>query len=134
MISKISALEDSEKNRSLIEGIESKLLDVQSKLRALHDEKNKTTAASLSSSAPPSVTAQGSSGGFRGRGRGGRFAFDASRGGRGGGRARGNRGGNMSLDTRPKSLLISNAPEGFDKQAAAHFGRYLVTYEVIFFS
>ena len=127
LIAKYQATEGS---RSLIETIESKLLDLQSKLRTLQESKDKSTIGP--SGAPPQQQTAGGSfyprGGssFYGRGSSGRGRFDS--GARGTGSAgRGGRGGrvtgNLTLDNRTKTLLVSNSPVEFEKHAAAHFAR-----------
>jgi hypothetical protein len=119
--------EDNETNRGSIETFEGKLLDVQSKLRVLQDEKSKSTGGVLG--AGQSSVGQG--GYTRGGGRsmrGGRGGGRSDRGGgfatnRDRGRGRFARAGNLSFDSRPKTILISNAPIDFENQAAAHFAR-----------
>lgn len=107
------SFEENDANRSLIENMEGKLLDVQSKLRALQEEKNKSQLSpSTTSTSAPS---------YRAPFRGGRGRFDASFRGRGRGRT--GRAANMSLDTRPKTLIISNPPNDFESHAAQHFSK-----------
>ena len=105
--------EENDANRSMIENVEGRLLDVQSKLKALQEEKNK--ASGFSTATSPSAT-------HRAPFRGGRGRHDIVVRGRGRGRA--GRATNMSLDTRPKTLIISKPPEGFETQTAQqHFAR-----------
>lgn len=114
MIAKVSGFEAGEAKRGMIESLEGRLLDAQSKLRALEEDKLRTSAPAPGAASAQSLPMYGRGGRGRGRFEGGR--------GRGRGRfARG--GGNLSLDTRPKTLLVSGAPADFENQAVAHFSR-----------
>jgi hypothetical protein len=119
LIAKVAAQGDTDASRAAIETYESKLLDVQSKLRALEEDKARTTAAPATATATTSSFAAAPA---RGRGPPGRF--DAGRGrGRGRFAARGGGPSSFSFDGRPKTLVVSNAPAGFEAHAMQHFSR-----------
>lgn len=109
--------EENDANRSMIENVEGRLLDVQSKLKALQEEKNKPSAGFSAATSPTTS--------HRAPFRGGRGRHEVLARGRGRGRA--GRATNMSLDTRPKTLIITKPPEGFETQIAQqHFARYTI--------
>lgn len=118
------------------ETLEAKIMSLQFKLREVRERRELSRAASEQSTvataagsstvenagddtaAPANSVAKFSSQRGRGAPRGGRF------GGRGRGRF-GRGGGNMSVDCRPKALLVSSVPDGFTDVAEQHFSRYL---------
>lgn len=118
--------------------LEAKIMSLQFKLREVREKREtsrgscehytssdgvaKTTDVSGDSPSTSSSIARFSSqrGRATPRGRlGGRVAL----GGRGRGRF-GRGGGNMSVDCRPKSLVVSDIPDGFDEVADQHFSRF----------
>jgi hypothetical protein len=132
MSCKLSEMEESDEKNRMMETIESKIMSLQSKLRAVKEKRqaleNGDPITASSSSAPEAVRAvsQGSdhsaSGGRRPGGRvpgRGRWAP----GGRGFGSGRTGRG-NISLDFRPKAVIVHHVPEAFSSAAKQHFSRF----------
>lgn len=132
----------SDKNTSTIEELESKIVDLQSQLRVIQEQRE-TGALQAAQQAQQSQQAADMAGGGRGgRGRGGAgfgrfgrgFAPYAGRGvGRMGGRwfPAGGRGAppkNMSIDNRPRSLLVpasewTQLPSTFTANVKSHFSK-----------
>lgn len=137
ILGKLADIEDSDEKSKMTETMEAKILTLQFKLREVREKRESsrksaeqatastadtTSDNDTSTAAATSSVARFSS--YRGRGAprgrfGGRQAFSAR------GRGRFVRGrGNMSVDCRPKALLVSNVPDGFSDVADQHFGRY----------
>jgi hypothetical protein len=148
IIGKLADVEDSDEKSKMTETLEGKIMSLQFKLREVREKKEATRlaserAAGAAAAAAPALdpnsaefvpgaepvatssvarfSSQRGRGAARGRGR-----FAGGRG-EGGGRAGGRFGrgsGSMSLDCRPKALLVSNIPDGFTDVADQHFARF----------
>ena len=131
MLSKLSA---SSESSALKDEIEGKIMSLQTQLRSTRErrerlERGEDLPEAGTDSSEPTATESGSvqvggrapRGGGMGRGslggRMGRGGF--GRAGRGRGRVT-----NATLDTRSKTLLISQPPVGLSDMAAIHFRRY----------
>jgi hypothetical protein len=140
MLAKLEAASD-DTSRTMLESIEGKIVDLQSQLRLVRDQRE--TGVVPQKAVIPSQGGRGGRGSFVGRGRGraasyypahnaswgrGRgFPEDSWGAGRGSGRGRGRSGagpGHLTIDNRTRSLVVFQSPEGFDVSAQEHFSRY----------
>ena len=141
MLAKLEVSPDSSSRMTLQESIEGKIVDLQSQLMLVRDQRE--TGVVPQKAVLPIHGGRGGRGNFVGRGRGraasyypahsaswgrGRGFPEASRGagrGRGGFEGRAEAGpGNLAVDNRTRSLVVFQSPEGFDVSAQEHFSRY----------
>jgi hypothetical protein len=141
MLEKLESAPDASKS-TLLESIEGKIVDLQSLLRSVRDQRE--TGVVPQQVAPVAYGGRGGRGynPIRGRGRGathypqhsgrgrGRDYEDGWRSGRGQGQGRhGGRGGEnqhpgyLAVDNRTRSIVVFQPPEGFQASAHEHFGR-----------
>lgn len=134
MLSKLTAGSGGSEDKAVLaETVESRLMDLQAQMQATREQRERGDLATESGT---SVQSSGPVMGGRGRGgrvaRGGRMGRGAGRfasfgRGRGAIRGRGRgagRAANLSIDNRPKSLLVVNPPGGFVNSAEGHFSRF----------
>jgi hypothetical protein len=144
MLEKLESSPDASKS-TLLESIEGKIVDLQSLLRSVRDQRE--TGVVPHQVAPVAYGGRGGRGynAVRGRGRGatyypqqhsssgrgrGRGYEDGWGSGRGQGQGRfGGRGaehqhpGYLAVDNRTRSIVVFQPPEGFHASAQEHFGR-----------
>jgi hypothetical protein len=143
MLEKLESAPDASKS-TLLESIEGKIVDLQSLLRSVRDQRE--TGVVPQQVAPVAYGGRGGRGynPIRGRGRGatyypqhsgrgrgrGRDYEDGWGSGRGQGQGRhGGRGGEnqhpgyLAVDNRTRSIVVFQPPEGFQASAQEHFGR-----------
>lgn len=141
MLAKLEASPDCSSRMTLQESIEGKIVDLQSQLRSVRDQRE--TGVVPQKTVPPNQGGRGGRGNFIGRGRGRAASYypahNASWGrgrgfpedswgagrGRGGFEGRATVGpGHFAIDNRTRSLVVYQSPEGFDASAQEHFSRY----------
>lgn len=131
MIAKLESTEDSASKADLLEGLEGKIVTMQSMLRQVREDREKGLMMTNSSAAGGG----GGENGYGGRGgRGGRFGRGGGQANRGVSSYRGGRGGrggrgapfaaSYSIDNRPKALVVKNPPESFVNSVEEHFTRF----------
>ena len=141
MLAKLEVSPDCSSRMDLQESIEGKIVDLQSQLRSVRDQRE--TGIVPQKAVQLNQGGRGGRGSFVGRGRGraasyypahnaswgrGRgFAEDSRGGGRGRGGFEGRAmagPGHVAIDNRTRSLVVFQSPEGFDASAQEHFSRY----------
>ena len=138
MLEKLESSPDNVTKTNLLESIEGKIVDLQSQLRLVKDQRE--TGVVPQQMMPPAYGGRGGRGYSSGRGRGGSYppqyagrgrGFTEDSWGAGRGRGRfGGRGGRhpgyVAIDLRTRSINVFQPPEGFDASAKEHFGRYVL--------
>ncbi len=138
MSAKLAAVDDSDEKSRMSEDVETKIMALQSKLREVRSKNKKEAPVSPAVTSNPNTESVNSgkpnrlmvSNSIRHGGRpgGGRFS---DRGRFETGRGRFSRGGNISVDYRPKTLIVRNIPEGFEVEQ--HLGRCVVLFSRHFY-
>ena len=140
MLAKLEVSPDCSSRMTLQESIEGKIVDLQSQLRLVRDQRE--TGVVPQKAVVPNQGGRGGRCVGRGRGRAatyylphntswgrGRGFPEGSRGagrGRGGFEGRAVAGpGHLAVDNRTRSLVVFQSPEGFDASAQEHFSRWV---------